>query len=143
MLALNNGGIREQIFALEDMMRQMPQVKIPVKHYFSFGVYAREIYIPKGACFTGEIHKYQNLNILSKGDISVLIDNEIKRIQAPFTFVAETGSKRVFYAHEDCVWTTIHGTHEKDLEIIEQVFIAKSEQEFLEFIGDNQLRLAV
>jgi hypothetical protein len=67
------------------------------------------------------------LNILSKGEISVLTEDGIKRVSAPFHVVSPAGTKRIAYAHEDCVWTTIHGTEENDLEKIEAHFIAQSE----------------
>ena len=123
----------EKIQALETAMREMPQEEIPVKHYFSEGVYAREIFIKKGTVLTGHIHKYSQLNILSKGEISVSTEEGIKRISAPFTIVSPPGTKRVAYAHEDCIWTTIHGTHETDVEKIESHFIAKDHNEYLEF----------
>ena len=123
----------EKIQALESAMRKMPQEEIPVKHYFSEGVYAREIFIKKGTVLTGHIHKYSQLNILSKGEISVSTEEGIKRISAPFTIVSPAGTKRVAYAHEDCIWTTIHGTHETDVEKIESHFIAKDQNEYLEF----------
>lgn len=123
----------EKIQALESAMREMPQEEIPVKHYFSEGVYAREIFIKKGTVLTGHIHKYSQLNILSKGEISVSTEEGIKRISAPFTIVSPAGTKRVAYAHEDCIWTTIHGTHETDIEKIENHFIAKDQNEYLEF----------
>lgn len=115
------------------MMRDLPQLEIPVRHFFSPGVYAREIQIPKGAIVTGKIHKFSQLNILSKGDISVMTEDGIKRVQAPFTIVSPPGTKRIAYAHEDCVWTTIHGTDETDLEKIEDRFIAQDEAEYLDF----------
>lgn len=126
-------GTREKIAAFEELMRQMPQVEIPVFHYFSYGVYAREIHIPAGTILTGEIHKFENLNILSKGEMSVMTENGLVRVSAPFTIVSPPGTKRIAEAHTDCVWTTIHGTFERDIEKIERKFIAKSEQAYLEF----------
>lgn len=134
-------NLKAKTFMLEAAMKQFPQVEIPVKHYFSFGVYAREMYVPKGACVVGKLHKYQNLNILSKGVLLVTIDDKVERLEAPYTFVANAGSKRAFYAEEDSVWTVIHGTHEKDIDEIERYFIAQNEREYLEFAGFNQLAL--
>jgi hypothetical protein len=125
--------MRLKIEAMEVEMRKYEQLDCPVKHYFSEGVYAREIAIPKGAIITGKIHKYSQLNILSKGDISVLTENGVVRVQAPFTIVSPPGTKRIAYAHEECVWTTVHGTNETALEKIEGHFIAQSNQEYLEF----------
>ena len=114
-------------------MKKMPQVEIPVKHYFSHGVYAREIIIPKGTIVLGKIHKYSQLNICSKGDHSVLTENGVIRIQAPFTIVSPPGTQRIGYAHEETVWTTIHGTELTDVDEIEKHFIAQNYQEYLDF----------
>lgn len=139
-LAIAEATSIEKIQALETAMREMPQEEIPVKHYFSEGVYAREICIKKGTVLTGHIHKYSQLNILSKGEISVSTEEGIKRISAPFTIVSPAGTKRVAYAHEDCIWTTIHGTRETDIEKIENHFIAKDHNEYLEFCKNLMIK---
>lgn len=123
--------------ALEQQMRQYRPLDIPVRHWFSDGVYGREIRIPAGTLLTGKIHKYQHLNILSQGDISVLMDDGIVRIQAPFTIVSPSGTKRVAYAHTDCVWTTILRTDQTEPEQIEARFVADSEAEYLEFLKER------
>lgn len=138
--ALEQGRpMREQVSHAEEMMRSYGEpVEIPTRHHFANpgtprGVYAREITIPAGTVLTGKIHKYAQINILSKGDISVLTEEGIVRVQAPFTIVSPAGTKRIAYAHEECVWTTIHGTELTDLEEIEAQFIAQTEQEYLDF----------
>jgi len=135
MVDLVNSSMREKVLAIEELMLQQPQLEIPVRHYFSDGVYAREITIPKGVLVTGKIHKYQQLNILSKGELSVWVDeNKIERVKAPFTTVSPPGTKRIAYAHEESVWTTILATDETDIEKIEAYFIADTEKEYLEHI---------
>jgi quercetin dioxygenase-like cupin family protein len=124
---------REAIVRLENEIRQLPQESIEPVHRFSEGVYAREITIPAGCVLTGKVHKTVHLNIISKGDITVWTEEGMKRIKAPFTLVSQPGTKRVGYAHEDTVWTTIHGTHETDLEKLEQDLI---EPEQIEYQGD-------
>lgn len=125
-------SIREKVNAIEVEMLKMPQVEMPPVHYFAPGLYAREITIPRGTVLTGKIHKFAQLNIMSKGELSVLTEDGIKRVKAPFTIVSPAGTKRIAYAHEDTVWTTIHGTEETDLEKIEDKFIAQSDAEYLE-----------
>lgn len=132
-------GSRQAVFDIERLMRQAPQVELKVKHYFSKGVYARELHIPAGVILTGEIHKFENLNILSQGKIEVLTEKGMQEVEAPFTVVSPAGTKRIARAITDCIWTTIHGTDENDLNIIEKTFIAKSEQEWLEFCNANRL----
>lgn len=140
--SLMNGDVlstREKVFALEDMMKEQPQLELKVIHHFSYGVYARELHIPSGTLLTGEIHKLENLNILSQGEMSVLVGDEVKRISAPFTVVSPPGTKRIAFAHTNCIWTTIHGTFEKDIDKIKEFFIAANELDYLEYCG--QLRL--
>lgn len=132
--------LRDKVFAIEKEMLKLPQASLSVEHFFSEGIYARKLVIPKDAVIVGKIHKYRSLNILLKGELSVLVGDDIKRIKAPFITVASAGMKRIAYAHEDSEWLTIHGTDETDLTKIEHTFIAQSEQEWLEFAG-KQLEL--
>jgi quercetin dioxygenase-like cupin family protein len=130
---MNAPAMRDQIQRLEDEMRTMPQIEIPVRHWFADGVYAREITIPAGSVVTGKIHKHEHINIISQGHITVLTENGMKEIRAPFTMISPPGTKRVGWAHEDTTWTTIHGTHETDLSRLEAQLIAKDHDEYLAF----------
>lgn len=133
-------SIPDVIFKMEAVMKAMPQVELEVKHHFSKGVYARELIIPAGVTLCGEIHKYENLNILSQGTMLLYGEGQIS---APFTIVSPPGTKRIAHTITDCIWTTIHGTDETDVDIIKAKFIAQSEAEYLEFIGANQLMLGL
>lgn len=107
------------------LMQSEHRVAIEPVHHFAHGVYAREVMIPAGVLAVGKIHKTVHLCIVSQGDISVYTESEgLKRIKAPCTMVCQPGTKRAIYTHEDTTWTTIHGTHETDLEEIERQFIA-------------------
>lgn len=129
-LEISKAEVRSLLAYVEaQMLSTAAQMEIPVEHHFSKGVYAREMRVPKGTLLMGKIHKFQNLNILSAGEVSVLSIDGVKRVKAPYTFVASPGAKRLFYMHEDTVWSTIHGTELKDVEEIESEFIAKSYDE--------------
>ena len=132
-------GTRNKVFALEAIMLQMPQLDLKVIHHFSKGVYARELHIPAGVTLIGEIHKFENLNILSAGTMVVTTEDGMKEVSAPFTVVSPPGTKRAAHTLTECVWTTIHGTEERNIDLIKNHFIAASEQEWLEFCGLNQL----
>ena len=145
-IAIFNGlNTREKVNTLEELMRQQEQVELKTEHFFSPGIYTRILHIPKGCLLTGKIHKQPILNIMTKGDISVLIGDEFKRIVAPFVIVSPAGSKKIGYAHEDTIWMGCHGTDEQDVKKIEEYFIAQNEQEYLEFceldMKCGQLRL--
>lgn len=135
----SSDSLLSKVESIEDKIRAMPPVDLPVTNHFSKGVYARELFIPKGTVLTGHIHKYTNLNIMSKGELSILTENGVIRVKAPFTVVSPPGTKRLAYAHEDTVWTTIHGTDETDVDLIEQEFVVHNEQEYLEFCASLAL----
>lgn len=138
---ISQPDLRQKIIMAETWMKEQPQVDLKVINHFSYGVYARELHIPAGVMLTGEIHKYENLNILSKGTMRVTIDYRIEEVSAPFTTIAPPGTKRIAYALTDCIWTTIHGTFDRDILNIKEFFIASSEKEWLEFCGQSQLEL--
>lgn len=117
-------SMRDKINRLEAHMLAQPQVEIPPVHHFADGIYAREITIPAGTLLTGKIHKTEHLNIVSKGRIVVWTEDGMKEVCAPFTMVSRPGTKRVGYALEDTVWTTIHATEERDLDALETQLIA-------------------
>ena len=133
--------IRAQIASLEDEVRQLPQLEFSLKHTFTSGVYCREIFIPKGSVIVGKIHRHDHLNFISKGDVTVLTKDGLKRIKGPCTMVSSAGTKRALYAHEDTIWTTIHAnpTNETDLGKLEDFIIAKTyedlEHEQLQLVG--------
>jgi len=124
----------KQVEDFEQVMKSETEtIELKFNEYFSKGVYARELLIPKGTVLTGHIHKYQNLNIMSQGELSISTENGVIRVKAPYTVVSPPGTKRLAYAHEDTIWTTIHGTDETDVDKIEEQFVAHSYEEYLSF----------
>ncbi len=125
--------IRDFIARAEVIMKESGgELEIPHTDRFSKGVYCREITIPKDTFLIGKIHKFENLNILSKGKLSIISIEGCQTVEAPFTIVSPPGVKRFAYAHEDSVWSTIHGTDETDVDKIEEIFIAKDYSEVIE-----------
>ena len=114
---------RDRIQAFENALMGMPQVELKVTHYFADGLYAREMFIPKGTMLTGALHLFEHINVCSQGDISVYTEGGVKRIQAPATLVCPPGSKRIGYAHEDTIWTTFHATTAKTVEEAEATLV--------------------
>ena len=116
---------RADIQELEDAMLQMPQIELPVKHHFSDGLYAREMFIPAGATLTGKIHLNETLNILAQGTILVKSSNGTsKELSAPAVFVSPPNTKKAGHAITDCVFINVHATEETDLNKIESEVIA-------------------
>lgn len=125
-----------------DSVKGFAQADLPVSHYFSLGIYAKAVYIPKKTIAVGKYHKYPQLNILLQGRMSVRVsEDEIQTLKAPYIISSPAGTRRIVYAHEDSIWLTILGTDETDVDLIEKQFTAETEEEYLKFCEDNQLKL--
>lgn len=104
--------------------------ELPLTHTFSDGVYAREIFMPKGMMVIGQVHNTTHLNLVSKGS-ALVVDNagRVSRVTAPFTFESKAGVRKVLFILEDMFWTTIHVTNETDIEVLENTLVDKSASE--------------
>jgi hypothetical protein len=113
---------REQIYRLEGEIAMQTQVPCPVRNIFADGIYAREMTIPAGVVLTGAVHKTEHLNVLVRGRITVWTECGMRELTGPYIFQSKPGTKRVGYAHEDCVWMTIHRTRATDIrELVEEL----------------------
>lgn len=147
-------SIRDKVFELQEEMEKFPipdlanidenqyyQLQLPVTYHHGGGVFTGELFIPKGSIVVGKIHKFENLNVMTKGEMSVLVGNDIKRVKAPYVIVSQPGTKRVAYAHEDTIWMTFHATDKIDPDDVEKLFIAQTEQGYLDHIDQLELKL--
>tara|TARA_R100001377_G_C3163107_1_gene100367 strand:- start:314 stop:802 length:489 start_codon:yes stop_codon:yes gene_type:complete len=111
--------------------------KLTLTHHFSeyleeynAGVYAREMFIPKGVTAVGKIHRHSHLSFLLKGKIIVTSEfTDRITVEAPQTFPSPAGSKKAVYALEDSILINVHMTRtpsEERLEEIEKEVIAES-----------------
>ena len=131
-----SGDMIEKLFVIEAALKQMPQVEVPLRHCFGNKVYVREMTAPKGSILIGKMHKFKQVNIVIKGDISVLTEDGWKRLKSGDMFESPAGIKRAGFTHEDTVWTTICGTEETEVEKAEDELTIGSYQEFLQYKGN-------
>lgn len=129
-LTITPEDFREGVMKLEAEMLKACQVEIPPVHYFAHNVYAREITIPAGVLLTGQIHHQSQINIISKGDISIRTEEGVIRVKAPAVVVSPPGTKRIGYTHEETVWITVLGTELTTPEEVEQTLVASTYEEF-------------
>lgn len=120
---------QEKVSRLAAVMAQMPQADVPVTHRYLDGIYVREVFMKKGLIVVGKIHKQEHIAIISSGEATVLTEDGLKRIKAPYTFKSPPGVRRALYIHEDMTWTTVHRTDETDIDAIETQLIAKDFKE--------------
>ena len=98
----------------------------PLQHKFVDGMYIREIFTPKGQIFTTAIHKKDHMYFFMKGDLSILSEDGIKRIKAPYYGITTAGTKRIVYVHEDTIWITVHETKAKTVDEAIEDIVAKN-----------------
>tara|TARA_Y100001938_G_C7996754_1_gene382513 strand:- start:325 stop:930 length:606 start_codon:yes stop_codon:yes gene_type:complete len=91
----------------------------PVKHTFADGCYIREIYNPPNQILITKIHKKEHPFFLMKGAMSILTEEGVQHIEAPYQGITKPGTKRVIYTHTECVFTTVHATENTTVEDVE------------------------
>ena len=108
---------------LQEVMAQMPNLEMQTNHYFSDGMYCRELLIPAGTTLVGKVHKKEHLCILSQGEMTIVGDGYRKTITAPCIFNSTPGAKRAGFAHSDSIFVTVHATKETDMALLEQELV--------------------
>lgn len=131
---------RDKVEAFQNaaMSHSELHVELKLNHIFSDGIYARELFIPKGTIVVGKIHKFHNLNFMTKGKMEVLIGDEMKIIEAPFHVVSPPNTKRIARALEDTVWVTVLRTDETNIDKIDDAFTCDTTEEFLAFCKSQE-----
>ena len=95
----------------------------PVKHTFAGGCYIREIYNPANHLIITKIHKKEHPFFLMKGSMSILTEEGIETIEAPYQGITKPGTKRAIYTHEECIFITVHATENTSIEEVEEEVI--------------------
>jgi quercetin dioxygenase-like cupin family protein len=99
-----------------------------INHHFSAGVYAKETLIPAGQVLVQHKHKFSHLSILASGSIELMVDGERKIIHAPACLTIEANKHHGVKSLTDVVWYCIHATECTDIDEIDEVLIAPSDQ---------------
>lgn len=92
-------------------------------------LYTRELTVPKGMSFTGQLHRHAHMVFLMQGEMLIVSEQGKKYVKAPYTWVAPSGAKRAFHALQDSILTNVHLTShlgEENLDQIEEEVIAPS-----------------
>ena len=111
------------------------------KHSFADGIYIREMKMKQGQLGFSAIHKHSYGFFLLSGVLASSKEEGIEEFIAPCYIVSPRGVKRVVYAVEDCVITTVHAnpTNTRDLKEIEQSNVVFSWADYEEYLKENKL----
>ena len=131
MMELNENkqanNVRIDINMMEQYCLKKEQVECPVYHRFGPGIYIREVHIKANTFAIGHHQKYEHVNIMLKGRVTMLNeDGTTSELQAPFFYIGKPGRK-MGYIYEDVVWQNIYATNERDIEKLEAFYLDKSE----------------
>ncbi len=121
--------IRQKVERLEEALTNAPQVECPVRHFFSDGLFAREMTIPAKVVIVGAVHKLDNFLFLSSGRVQMATESGTKEIAAPAIIPVKAGAKNSFYALETAVLTNVWANpgNESDIDVlIERVCESKA-----------------
>jgi len=108
-------------------------------HYFSDGLYVREMFCPKGHMAFTVIHKTANPLFMMEGTMWVSSEHGAQKLVAPTFVLSEPGTKRICYFPEDTVVITVHPNPKgiSDLKEIEKIMFARNWEEFDENLEQN------
>ena len=111
------------------------------KHSFADGIYIREMKMKRGQLGFSAIHKHSYGFFLLSGVLASSKEEGVEEFIAPCYIVSPRGAKRVVYAVEDCVITTVHAnpTNTRDLKEIEQSNVVFSWADYEEYLKENKL----
>lgn len=123
------------IFAIEDELKKYPTTEIPLENYFSHDVNGRIVTIPADVYMTGAVHKFETMNILLEGEVTVLSIDGFHRMKAPHVFVSSPNAKRLFKTHTEVKWMTVHGTTEKDPDKIRDYYTHNNKEESCQWLS--------
>jgi quercetin dioxygenase-like cupin family protein len=103
------------------------EIDLGTVHNFSDGLYAKQMFIPKGYVVGQHAHKYSHLSILAKGRVIVKTDKAEKEYAAPACLEIKEGINHAIEALEDSDWFCIHATEETNIDNIDNILIGKGE----------------
>ena len=110
------------------------------KHSFADGIYIREMRMKKGQLGFSAIHKHSYGFFLLSGVLASSKEEGVEEFVAPCYIISPQGAKRIVYAVEDCVITTIHAnpTNTQDLDELAKINIVFNWDEYEEYLKNKK-----
>lgn len=94
-------------------------------HFWCKGLYCRVIELPADTVAVGKRHAVENFLLLVRGEMSLSVDEGVKRIAAPYMVKTMPGDKRVGYTHTNVTMITFHPNPDdcEDVSVLESRYI--------------------
>lgn len=105
-----------------------------LRHFWSGDVYCRELFMPAGAVVVGRIHKFDHMEIMLSGKVTLSTnDGSVEELSGYNVFEAQAGKKRVLYMHDDTMWLTFHSAPKADPDYLLDYLSCETYEQFIEF----------
>ena len=106
------------------------------KHSFAEGIYVREMRMKKGQLGFSAIHKHSYAFFLLSGVLASSKEDSVEEFVGPCYIISPQGAKRIVYAIEDCVITTVHAnpTNTEDLDELAKINVVFTWEEYNDFV---------
>jgi hypothetical protein len=109
--------IRANVKRLEDQIMISPnKIDLPRTDHFAPGLYARELFMPKGSVITSLIHKFDHFTFILYGRALVVSEGQLGQVlEGPCMIKTPAGTKRALYIVEDSLWVAVHSTEKEEI----------------------------
>jgi hypothetical protein len=110
------------------------------KHSFADGIYIREMMMKQGQLGFSAIHKHSYGFFLLSGILASSKEEGIEEFVAPCYIISPQGAKRIVYAIEDCVITTVHAnpTNTEDLDELAKINVVFDWDKYEEYLKNKK-----
>ena len=120
-LERERGAAPDRVDVIQHGLGAFPRAECPVTHRFTPGLYAREIFMPRGVMVVSRIHKTEHPFAVLQGTALVWTEETgVITLKAGHVGITKPGTRRVLYMPEDCRWVTFHPTTETDLDKLQE-----------------------
>ena len=127
-----------KVIRLQAQMLALPQEPVASVFAHGGGIAAKAVLMRSGTMAIGAMHRFENMSLMTRGDISVATESGVVRhtvTDAPILIISPPGTKRAAYVHADTYWVSLHATDKSTVEEVEAEFIVSDETEFLKLMG--------
>ena len=111
---------------MEEMLVSPNRVDLAFTESLEHGLYTRTLFIPKGCELVGKIHRKPCVNIVATGDISIMTETGLLRVQAGYSVTSPAGIQKIGYAHEDTIFINVFRTDVTDIGAVEKDLICEN-----------------
>lgn len=118
---------------VEAQMADMPQVDLPLEHFFPPGLYVRKIFMPANTYVVSMKHKTTHPFFILKGKVAVLKETDEGNFDVENLYsagdmgITKPDTRRFLFNIEDTTWVTCHANPE-DIEDPDEIVLNIAER---------------